>query len=61
MKLPILAYILTSALLITGCQSFQFVDSPIPVNTTPTNSILVKNMPATTVQVQNNTSTKNQK
>ncbi|WP_201601595.1 hypothetical protein [Psychrobacter immobilis] len=60
MKLPILAYILTSALLLTGCQSFQFVDSPIPVNTTPINSILVKNTPATTVQIQNNTSTKNQ-
>ncbi|MGP4969488.1 hypothetical protein [Psychrobacter aquimaris] len=60
MKLPILAYILTSALLITGCQSFQFVDSPIPVNTTPINSILVKNTPATTVQNQNTTSTKNQ-
>ncbi|MGE6360004.1 hypothetical protein [Psychrobacter glacincola] len=59
MKLPILAYILTSALLLTGCQSFQFVDSPIPVNTTPTNSILVKNTPAT-VQIQNNASTKNQ-
>ncbi|WP_198331965.1 hypothetical protein [Psychrobacter aquimaris] len=60
MKLSILAYIFTSALLLTGCQSFQFVDSPIPVNATPINSILVKNAPTTTVQNQNTTSTKNQ-
>ncbi|MGP4972427.1 hypothetical protein ACTXIP_02100 [Psychrobacter alimentarius] len=31
MKSLTLSGLLTSVLLITGCQSFQFVDSPIPV------------------------------
>lgn len=46
MKSLSLTYLLTVTLLMTGCQSFQFVDSPIPVKNIP--------IPATTVSVQNN-------
>jgi len=35
----------TTTMLFTGCQSFQFVESPIPV----------KNLPATTIVVQSGT------
>ena len=46
MKSLSLTYLLTVTLLMTGCQSFQFVDSPIPVKNIP--------IPATTISVQNN-------
>ena len=33
----------------TGCQSFQFVESPIPVKNAPIKNILVKNTEAMTI------------
>ncbi|MDN3452400.1 MULTISPECIES: hypothetical protein [unclassified Psychrobacter] len=35
MKLFAFTYLLVATLLLTGCQSFQFVENPIPVNPTP--------------------------
>lgn len=44
MKSLTLTCVLTTTLFFTGCQSFQFVESPIPV----------KPISATTIAVQNN-------
>ena len=38
----------------TGCQSFQFVESPIPVKNAPSKNLLVKTVPATDITVENN-------
>ncbi|WP_265090927.1 hypothetical protein [Psychrobacter sp. NG27] len=35
MKSLALGYLLAMMLLLTGCQSFQFVDNPIPVTSAP--------------------------
>ncbi|WP_165767600.1 hypothetical protein [Psychrobacter sp. DAB_AL32B] len=54
MKSLTLSYVFTAVLLMTGCQSFQFVESPIPVKNAPIKNILVKNVPATPITIQNN-------
>ncbi|MBE0407355.1 hypothetical protein ACT3TI_10810 [Psychrobacter sp. AOP22-C1-22] len=53
MKSLTLTYLFTATLLMTGCQSIQFVDSPIPVKNNaiknvPAKNILVKTAPITT-------------
>lgn len=53
MKLLTLPYLLTAALLMTGCQSIQFVESPIPVKNVPSKNIFVKPVPATDITVEN--------
>jgi hypothetical protein len=53
MKLLTLPYLLTAALLMTGCQSIQFVESPIPVKNAPSKNLLVKSVPATDITVEN--------
>ena len=54
MKSLTLTYIFTVALFMTGCQSFQFVESPIPVKNAPSKNVLVKAVPATDISVENN-------
>lgn len=49
MKLLTLPSLLIVTLLMTGCQSFQFVESPIPVKNAPIKNILVKNTEAMTI------------
>ena len=54
MKSLTLTYLFTSALFMTGCQSFQFVESPIPVKNAPSKNLLVKTAPVTDMTVENN-------
>ena len=54
MKSLTLPYLLTTALLTTGCQSIQFVESPIPVKNVPSKNLLVKTVPAMDISVENN-------
>ena len=54
MKSLTLTYIFTVALFMTGCQSFQFVESPIPVKNAPSKNLLVKTAPVTDMTVENN-------
>ena len=54
MKSLTLHYLLTATLLMTGCQSFQFVESPIPVKNLPSKNVLVKAVSATDISVENN-------
>lgn len=42
MKSFTLTYLLTATIMMTGCQSFQFVESPIPVKNLPIKNIQVK-------------------
>ena len=53
MKSLTLHYLLTATLLTTGCQSFQFVESPIPVKNLPAKTFAVKDRPLTTVPNEN--------
>ncbi|ERL54739.1 hypothetical protein M917_2085 [Psychrobacter aquaticus CMS 56] len=43
MKSLTFVYLLTTALLSTGCQSFQFVESPIPVTAHPAPMVINQN------------------
>ena len=54
MKFLTLPSLLIVTLLMTGCQSFQFVESPIPVKNLPSKNVLVKAVPATDISVENN-------
>ena len=54
MKSLTLTYIFTVALFMTGCQSFQFVESPIPVKNAPSKNLLVKTVPVADIAVENN-------
>ena len=47
MKLLTLTHLFAAVLFMTGCQSFQFVESPIPVKNS-----MVKTAPATIITVQ---------
>lgn len=42
MKSFALIFTFAAAIPLTGCQSFQFVDSPIPVKNLPANTVLVE-------------------
>lgn len=44
MKSLTFVYLLTTTLLLTGCQSFQFVENPIPVTATPTPTVVIQNI-----------------
>ncbi|MFZ2844670.1 hypothetical protein [Psychrobacter sp.] len=57
MKSLTLLHLFAAVLFMTGCQSFQFVESPIPVKNapvknTPVKNSMVKTTPATTIPVQ---------
>ena len=57
MKLLTLTHLFAAVLFMTGCQSFQFVESPIPVKNapiknTPVKNNMVKTTPATIITVQ---------
>ena len=39
MKSHTFIYLLVATMMLTGCQSFQFVDNPIPVKPVPTNLV----------------------
>jgi len=54
MKSLTLTYLFISALFMTGCQSFQFVESPIPVKNAQSKNLLVKTAPVTDITVENN-------
>ena len=54
MKFLTLPSLLIVTLLMTGCQSFQFVESPIPVKNAPIKNILVKTVPVTDISVESN-------
>ena len=54
MKLLTLPSLLIVTLLMTGCQSFQFVESPIPVKNLPSKNVLVKAVSAIDISVENN-------
>ncbi len=53
MKSIILPYLFSATLLMTGCQTFQFVESPIPVKNAPSKSTLVKTINAIDVTDEN--------
>ncbi len=65
MKFYALLFTFAAAIPLTGCQSFQFVDSPIPVKNLPSKTVLVENastasipaiiIPTQTVSTSNNT------
>ena len=57
MKSLTLLHLFAAILFMPGCQSFQFVESPIPVKNAPVKNTSVKNSmvktaPATTITVQ---------
>lgn len=54
MKSLTLTYIFAAVLFMTGCQSFQFVESPIPVKNAPSKNLLVKTVPAADIALENN-------
>lgn len=35
-------YLLVVTMMLTGCQAFQFVDSPIPVTAAPTTTLIAQ-------------------
>ena len=49
MKLLFFIFTLAATIPVTGCQSFQFVESPIPVKNLPAKTFAVKDRPLTTV------------
>lgn len=53
MKSLTLPYIFMAVLFMTGCQSFQFVESPIPVKNAPSKNLVVKTVPVTDMTDEN--------
>ena len=53
MKSLTLPYICMAVLFMTGCQSFQFVESPIPVKNAPSKNLLIKTVSVTDMTGEN--------
>ena len=53
MKSFVFICLLVATIPLTGCQSFQFVESPIPVKNLPAKTFAVKNLSLTTVPNEN--------